>query len=167
MMAALLSVSATYGTAFAQESDLRVDRQHSLHTILAGAGAVVGDDSEGKRSFFKMGLVPVADSETEYEVKRGMFMVGNHDNREKYSVIADSWTVSVSADESSYDASGKAESKEGKIYDVSISGDKISDLENGVLYYVTGTVTGDDNEVYDLFYISALKERTPSIQTTS
>lgn len=166
MMASILSVSATYNTAFAQESDLAVDRQFHPRTFLGGVGAVVGEDSEGKRSYFRMGIVPVTDSETEYEVKRGAFMVGKHDNRERYSVIADSWQISVSVDKSSFDASGKAENNEGEIYDISISGDKISDLENGVLYYVTGTATGDDGEIHDIFYISALKERTPSIPTT-
>ena len=96
-------------------------------------------------------------------------MVGTikNDTREKYSVIADSWKITVSADKTSFDASGQAESEDGEIYDVVISGDKISDLENGTLYYVTGTATGDDGEVHDLFYISALKERTPPIDTTS
>ena len=168
-MAAVLSISATYNTAFAQESDVPTDRPIHPHTVFGGMGAAVAEDGEGKRSFFKMGIVQVADSETEFEVKRGAFMVGSvkHDSREKYSVIAESWNITVSADKTSFDASGQAESEDGKIYDVSISGDKISDLENGDLYYVTGTATGDDGEVHDLFYISAIKERIRSVDTTS
>ena len=166
MMAAMLSVSVTYSTAFAQESDLAVDRELHPRTLLSGVGGVVSETDEGKRSYFKIGIVPVADSETEFDVKRGAFMVGKHDNRERFSVVADSWQISVSAEKSSYDASGIAENKEGESYDVILSGDKISDLENGTLYYVTGTATGEDGEVYDLFYISALTERLPSIQTS-
>ena len=178
MMAAVLSVSATYNTAFAQVSDVSTDRKISdvptdralhPHTVFGGVGAAVAEDGEGKRSYFRMGIVPIGDSETEFEVKRGAFMVGTikNDTREKYSVIADSWKITVSADKTSFDASGQAESEDSEIYDVVISGDKISDLENGTLYYVTGTATGDDGEVHDLFYISALKERTPPIDTTS
>ena len=169
MMAAVLSISATYNTAFAQVSDVPTDRVQHPHTVFGGVGAAVAEDGEGKRSYFRMGIVPVADSETEFEVKRGAFMVGTikHDNREKYSVIAESWKITESADKTSFDASGQAESEDGEIYDVSISGDKISDLENGTLYYVTGTATGDDGEVHDLFYISKIAERTPSVDTAS
>jgi hypothetical protein len=178
MMAAVLSVSATYNTAFAQVSDVPTDRKISdvpmdranqPHTVFGGVGAAVADDGEGKRSYFRMGLVPVSDSETEFEVKRGAFMVGSvkHDNREKYSVIADSWKITVSTDKTSFDASGQAEIEDGEIYDVIINGDRISTLENGDLYYVTGTATGDDGEVHDLFYISAIKERIRSVDTTS
>jgi hypothetical protein len=169
MVATMLSISVTYNTAFAQVSDVSTDRPIHPHTVFGGVGAAVSEDGEGKRSYFRMGIVPVTDSETEFEVKRGTFMVGgiNHDNREKYSVIADSWQITVSADKASFDASGQAENEDGEIYDVSISGDKISDLENGDLYYVTGTATGDDGEVHDLFYISVIKERIRSADTTS
>ena len=167
MMAAMLSVSAISSTAFAQESDSIEDRQLHQQTILSGVGGVVNEEDQGKRSYFKIGIVPTSDSETEFDVKRGAFMVGKHDNREKYTVVAESWQISVSADKLSYAASGTVENKEGKFYDVRISGDKISDLENGVLYYVTGTAINDNDEVYNLFYISALTERIPSIQATS
>jgi len=178
MMAAVLSVSATYNTAFAQVSDVPSDRIASdvttdrpihSHTVFGGMGAAVAEDGEGKRSYFRMGIVQVADSETEFEVKRGVFMVGTikNDNREKYSVITESWKITVSTDKTSFDASGQAESEDGEIYDVSISGDKIADLENGDLYYVTGTATDDDGEVHDLFYISAIKERIRSVDATS
>jgi len=168
MMAAVLSVSATYNTAFAQVSDVVTDRPIHPHIIFGGVGAAVAEDGEGARSLFRMGIVPVADSTTEFEVKRGAFMIGaiKHDNREKYSVIAESWKITVSADKTSFDASGQAKSEDGKIYDVNISGDKISDLENGDLYYVTGTATSDDDKVHDLFYISAIKERTASDKST-
>lgn len=171
MMTVILSLSVTYSTAFAQESDVEIrDRPIQSHTILGGAGAAVGDDDQGWRSHFRMGIVESQnddpDAHTEYTVNRGVFIVGKYDNRHYYSVIPDTWEMSVSPNEKSFDASGKVENKEGKIFDIEISGDEISDLQNGTLYFVTGTAVGDDEE-YDLFYISALKERIPSIHTTS
>ena len=173
MMAAILSVSITYNTAFAQESDLRAevtDRPIHPGTYLAGSGVVVNEDDNAFRSHFRMGIVESQTTDNghiEYDVKRGVFLVGKHDDRQNYSVIPDTWQLSVSPNMKSFDASGKVENKEGKVYDVQISGDEISSLEHGNLYYVTGTVTGPDGEVYELFYISALTDRTPSIQTDS
>jgi hypothetical protein len=54
----------------------------------------------------------------------------------------------------------------GKTYEIEISGDEISNLEHGTLYFVTGTATNDDGEVYELFYISPLVERTPSTESS-
>jgi hypothetical protein len=71
----------------------------------------------------------------------------------------------VSPNEKSFDASGEVENQDGLVYEVEISGDEISDLENGSLYFVSGTAIGN-GEVYELFYISGLVDRT-SIQTTS
>jgi len=178
MMAILLSISVTYNTAFAQISDeltdrkildVSIDRPIHLHTVFGGVGVAVSEDGEEKRSYFRMGIAPVTDSETEFEVKRGVFMIGTikHDNREKYSVIADSWKITVSADKTTFEASGQAENEDGEIYDVSILGNKISDLKSGDLYYITGTATGDDGEVHDLFYISVIKEKIRSVDTTS
>ncbi len=173
MMAAMLSVSFTYTTAFAQESDLRIeraDRPIHIGTFLVGNGAAVGEDDSGWRSHFKMGIVESESNDsghTQYEVKRGVFAVGKHNERHLYSVISDTWEVSVSPNMKSFDASGKVENQEGKVYDVEISGDEISDLQHGTLYYVSGTATGSDGEEYDLFYISALVEKTPSTQATT
>ena len=171
-MAAMLSVSVTYSTAFAQESDVEpqvIDRPYRLHTILIGTGAAVGEDDHGLRSHFRMGIVPVSEvtdvaSDVNYEVKRGKFIVGKHDNRHVFTVIPDTWTITVSSDKTTYDASGTVENKAGEVYDVKITGDKISDLQRGNLYYVTGTVAGADGEVYDLFYISAMFDRTPIVK---
>jgi hypothetical protein len=170
MMTAILSVSVTYSTAFAQESDRGV-KPERLHTgtYLAGSGAAVSEDDNAMRSHFRMGIVQTQTNDnghTEYEVKRGVFVVAKHDNRQHFSVIADSWEVSVSPNQKSFDASGIVENQEGKIYDIEISGDEISNLENGTLYFVTGTAT-NEGEVYDLFYISLLVERIPSIQSAS
>ena len=171
MMIAMLSVSATYSTAFAQESKAEAtERPIHQGTYLVGTGAVVGEDDNAWRSHFKMGIVESQTDDkghTEYEVKRGVFIVGKHDTRHEYSVIPDTWQVSVSPNMKSFDASGEVENTEGEIYDVEISGDEISDVENGNLYYVTGTAIDEDGKVYDLFYISALKDRIPTIQTTS
>ena len=165
MMAAILSISATYSTAFAQESEVEIrDRPIQPHTILGGAGAAVGEDDQGWRSFFRLGTVESQTGDNghkEYEVKRGIFIVGKQDIRHKYSVVPTSWEFSVSPNEKSFDASGQVENEEGKTFDVEISGNEISDLQNGTLYYVTGTAVGEDGEVYDLFYISALKDRIP------
>ena len=172
MMVALLSTSVVYNTAFAQEFDKeRQLSERPLHTgtFLAGSGAAVSEDDQAWRSHFKMGLEESQTDDNghaEYDVKRGVFIVGKHDQRHIFSVMAETWQVSVSPNDKSFDASGKVENKEGKIYDIEISGDELSDLENGNLYFVTGTATGPDGEVYDLFYISALKDRT-SIQATS
>ncbi len=169
----MLSVSFTYSTAFAQESELRVertDRPNYFGTFLVGNGAAVGEDDSGWRSHFKMGIFETETDDsghTEYEVKRGVFAVGKQDERRFYSVIPDTWEVSVSPNMKSFDASGKVENQEGEIYDVEISGDEISNLQHGNLYYVTGSATGSDGEEYNLFYISALVERNPSTQTTS
>ena len=171
MMAAILSVSVTYSTAFAQESDIERKSADRLHigTFLAGSGAAVSEDDNAMRSHFRMGIIESQTDDnghTEYEVKRGVFIVGKHDNREHFSVIPDTWEVSVSPNMKSYDASGKVENSEDKVYEVEVSGDEISNLEHGSLYYVSGTATSDKGEVYDLFYISALVERTPSIEST-
>lgn len=172
MMAAILSVSVTYSTAFAQESEREMKLERPLHggTYLAGSGAAVSEDDNAMRSHFRMGIVETQTNDnghTEYEVKRGVFVVGKHDNRQHFSVIADSWEVSVSPNQKSFDASGIVENQEGKIYDIEISGEEISNLENGILYFVTGTAINDNGEVYNIFYISPLVERISSIQSTS
>lgn len=172
MMAAILSVSVTYSTAFAQESEREMKLERPLHTgtYLAGSGAAVSEDDNAKRSHFRMGIVETQTNDnghTEYEVKRGVFVVAKHDNRQHFSVIADTWEVSFSPNQKSFDASGTVQNREGKIYDIEISGEEISNLEYGTLYFVTGTAINEDGEVYDIFYISPLVERIPSIQSTS
>jgi hypothetical protein len=173
MMAAILSVSVTYSTAFAQESEreMKLDKR-PLHTgtYLVGSGAAISEDDNAMRSHFRMGIVETQTNDnghTEYEVKRGVFVVAKHDQRQHFSVIADSWEVSVSPNQKSFDASGTVENQEGKVFDVELSGEEISNLEHGTLYFVTGTATNDDGEVYELFYISPLVERIPSIPSTS
>ena len=173
-MSAMLSLSISYNNAFAQQSDLEVevvDRPVHSRTILVGAGAVVGEDDQGWRSHFRMGIVsePQIDdsnSDAELTVKRGMFVVGKHDTRQFYSVIPDTWEIQVRSDEGNFEASGTVENKEGKVFDVKVEGEKISDLQKGNLYYVTGSATNDDGDVYDLFYISALVEKEPSIKNS-
>ena len=173
MMAAILSVSVTYSTAFAQEPEIEMKLgERPLHTgtYLGGSGAAVSENDNAMRSHFRMGIVETQTNDnghTEYEVKRGVFFVGKHDDRQHFSVIADSWEVSVSPNQKSFDASGTVESQEGKVFDVELSGEEISNLVHGTLYFVTGTATNDDGEVYELFYISPLVERTPSIESTS
>jgi len=173
-MSAMLSLSVTYSPAFAQQSDLEVevvDRPVHSRTILAGAGAVVGEDDQGWRSHFRMGVVsePQTDdsnSDSELSVKRGVFVIGKHDNRHFYSVIPETWEIEVKADKENFEASGTVENKEGKTYDVKMKGEKISDLQNGNLYYVTGTAINEDGDEYELFYISPIVEREHSIQTS-
>ena len=172
MMAAMLSVSLTYSTAFAQEPEREMKLgERSLHagTYLAGSGAAVSEDDNAMRSHFRMGIVETQTNDnghTEYEVKRGVFFVGKHDNRQHFSAIADTWEVSVNPNQKSFDASGTVENPEGKIYDIEISGDEISNLEYGTLYFVTGTAANEDGEVYDLFYISPLVERISSTESS-
>lgn len=172
MMAAILSVSVVYDTAFAQESEREVKfEERSLHsgTFLAGSGVAVSEDDNAMRSQFRMGIVETQTNDsghTEYEVKRGVFFVGKHDDRQHFSAIADSWEVSISPNQKSFDASGTVENQEGKIWNIEMSGDEISNLEYGTLYFVTGSATNDDGEVYDLFYISPLVERIPSIESS-
>lgn len=172
MMAAILSVSVTYSTAFAQEPQREMKPERHLYagTFLVGSGVAVSEDDNAMRSHYRMGIVETQTNDnghTEYEVKRGVFFVGKHDNRQHFSVIADTWEVSVSPNQKSFDASGTVESQEGKVFDLEISGEEISNLEHGTLYFVSGTATNAEGEVYDLFYISPLVERTPSIQSTS
>ena len=173
MMTAVLSLSITYDSAFAQESEREkksTDRHLYSGTFLVGSGVAVSEDDNALRSHFKMQIVETETNDSghiEYEVNRGVFFAGKHNDRQQFSVIADTWEVSVSPNQKSFDASGEVENQEGKVYDIEISGDEISNLEHGTLYYVTGKATGDDGEVYDLFYISALVERIPSIQTAS
>ena len=172
MMAVILSISVTYSTAFAQEPERGMKLERPLHTgtFLVGNGVAVSEDDNAMRSHYRMGIVETQTNDnghTEYEVKRGVFVVAKHDNRQHFSVIADTWEVSVSPNQKSFDASGTAENQEGKTWEIEMSGDEISNLEYGTLYFVTGTATSDEGEVYDLFYISPLVERTPSIQSTS
>lgn len=172
MMAVLLSSSIAYNNAFAQEFERerpQSDRLPKMGTFLAGNGAAVSDDQQGWRSHFRMGLEESETGDnghTEYTVKRGVFAVGKHDHRNTFSIVSDTWIVSVNQNDKSFDASGKVEDQEGNVYDVEISGDKISDLAHGNLYYITGTATGSDGEKYSLFYISAMIDGT-SIQTDS
>ena len=172
MMAAILSVSLTYSSAFAQEPEREMksnERHLYTGTFLVGNGVAVSEDENALRSHFRMGIVESQTDDSghaEFEVKRGVFFAGKHDDRQHLTVIADTWEVSVSPNQKSFDASGTVENQEGEVYEIEISGDEISNLEQGTLYYVTGTAT-DDDEVYDLFYISALAEKTPSIQPAS
>jgi hypothetical protein len=172
VMAAMLSVSVTYSTAFAQESDVAVEaieKPIHLRTVLVGTGAVVAEDDHGYRSHFRMGIVAdpsVTDvaSDVNYEVKRGKFIVGKYDDRRIYSVMPDTWTVTVSADKTVFDANGQVENRAGEVFDVMISGEKISDLQRGNLYYVSGFASNEDGEMYDLFYISALFDKNPTVR---
>jgi len=133
MMVAILSVSATYSTAFAQEPEREMklgERHLPTGTILVGSGAAVSEDDNAMRSHFRMGIVETQANDNghiEYEVKRGVFFVGKHDDRQHFSVNADTWEVSVSPNQKSFDASGVVENQEGKTYDIEISGDKISE----------------------------------------
>lgn len=171
-MAALISTSVVYETAFAQEYERErklSDRPLHIGTLLAGSGAAVSEENNPWRSHFKMALEEVETDDNghaQYEVNRGVFAVGKHDHRQKFSVIADTWQVSVSPNEKSFDASGEVENQDGLVYEVEISGDEISDLENGSLYFVSGTATGN-GEVYELFYISGLVDRTSTQPTSS
>ena len=173
MMTAILSISLTYSSAFAQESerDFKSEERHRYFgTFLAGSGAAVSQEDNAMRSHFKLGIVELQTNDnghTEYEVKRGVFAVAKHDQRQHFSVIADTWQVSLSPNGKSFDASGTVENQEGKTYEIEISGDELSNLVHGALYFVSGIATGEDGEVYDLFYISALVERTPTIQSSS
>lgn len=172
VMVAILSVSVIFSTAFAQESEREIklgERSHYSGTFLVGSGVAVSEEDNAMRSHFRMGIIETETNDnghTEYEVKRGGFFVGKHDDRQHFSVIADTWKVSVSPNQKSFDASGKVENEKGKTYDIEISGDEISNLEYGILYFVTGTAINDDGEVYDLFYISPLVERIPSIESS-
>lgn len=173
-MSAMLSLSVAYNPALAQQSDSdveAVDRPVHSRIILAGAGAVVGEDDQGWRSHFKMGVISESqtsdsNSDTEFSIKRGVFVIGKHDNRQFYSVIPETWEIEVRPDKENFEASGTVENREDKIYDVKMEGEKISNLQNGNLYYITGTATSEDGDVYELFYISALVEREHSIQTS-
>lgn len=171
-MAAMLSVSVTYSTAFAQESDLEpqaIDKPNRPHTVLVGTGAAVSEDDHGWRSYFRMGIVSEpqttdVDADVEYKIKRGKFIVGSHENRHVYHVVPDTWMISVSPDKETFDATGTVENKNGKVFDVMITGEKISDLQRGNLYYVTGFASNADGEIFDLFYISAMFDRTPTVK---
>lgn len=172
MMAVLLSSSVVYNTAFAQNLERErqlSDRPLNIGTILVGSGAAVSEDNHAWRSHFKMGIEEVQtvdNGHTEFEVKRGVFVIGNPDQRHVLSVMSDTWQVSVSPNEKSFEASGNVENEDGQIYEIEISGEEISILEHGNLYYVAGTATNSEGEVFNLFYISALIDRT-SIETTS
>lgn len=171
LMAVLISTSVVYETAFAQEFEKErklSDRPMHMGTFLAGSGAAVSEEDKPWRSHFRMGLEEVQTDDNghaQYDVKRGVFAVGKHDERHVFSVISDTWQISVSPNEKSFDASGQVENQDGLVYEVEISGDEISDLENGSLYFVSGTATGN-GEVYELFYISGLVDRT-AIQSAS
>ncbi len=170
VMAVMLSLSLTYSRAFAQESDIErqaVDKIVRPHTILTGTGAAVGEDNHGWRSHFRLGIIsetPDTDVAPEYKVKQGMFVVGKQDNRHVFSVIPDTWTISVRSDKTSFDASGQVENRDGKIIDIKITGEKIAELQHGNLYNVKGTASDGDGKVYDLFYFSTMYDRNPSIR---
>jgi len=172
MMAIILSVSVTYDNAFAQVQEREVkleERSLRIGTFLVGSGAAVSEDDNAMRSHFRMGIVETQTNDsghTEYEVKRGVFIVGKHDDRQHFSVIADTWEISVSPNQKSFDALGTVENQEGKTWDIEMSGNEISNLEYGTLYFVTGIATGDGGEVYDLFYISPLVKRIPSVESS-
>ena len=172
LMAALISTSVVYETAFAQE----FERERKLSekpphqgTFLVGSGAAVSEEDKPWRSHFKMGLTEVqteGNGHEQYEVYRGIFAVGKHDQRQIFSVLPETWQVSVGPNEKSFEASGEVENQDGIVYEIEISGDEVSDLENGNLYFVSGTATGNGEE-YELFYISGLIDRTSNQSTSS
>lgn len=170
VMAAMLSVSMTYSTAFAQETDLErpvIDKQTRPHTVLVGTGAAVSEDDQGWRSHFRMGIVSEnqdTDVSPEYKVKQGTFVIGIKDTRHGFSIVPDTWTISVRSDKTSFDASGTVENRDGKTLDVKITGEKIADLKQGNLYMVKGVASDDDGKMFELFYISAMHDRNPTIR---
>ena len=175
VMAAMLSVSMTYSTAFAQETDLQrpvIEKHVRPHTVLVGTGAAVSADEQGWRSHFRMGIVSEnqnTDVAQELKIKQGTFVVGKKDGRHVFSVIPDTWTIEIRDDKTSFDASGTVENREGKTFDVKITGEKIAELQHGNLYMVKGVAVSSDSDerTYDLFYISAMHDRSPSIRPAS
>jgi hypothetical protein len=161
LMLTMFTSSIAYSNAFAQETDVEILPEHRpAVTFMAGAGAAVSqEDDHGYRSHFKLGMVQVQDDdEVQLEVKRGKFVAAH----KAYHIVPDTWKVEVSSDGEEFEASGIVENDEGNFIDIEIKGEKIRDLQRGALYYVTGEATDGETE-WDLYYISAMFERTPRI----
>jgi len=162
VMSVMLSVLATYNVAFAQESD------DSSFTTLHATGALVDQaNNNGHRSTLWLGFEKdpantEEDSDSDYEVNRATLVLRKYDDSKVFSfhifsVVPDSWTMTVNSDNTEFEATGEVHTGDGIVYDLEINGEFMSEMENGNLYLINGTFSGDD-ETYDIFFISVMQD---------
>ncbi|GIU71134.1 MAG: hypothetical protein KatS3mg003_0613 [Candidatus Nitrosocaldaceae archaeon] len=140
-ISAILMLIATI-PAFAEESTNKV--------YGVGFGVAVDDSNDAHRSKMLFALkVTSNDTDTEYEVKRGLLTIRFVHERDNYLAIADTWTVSVSEDKQTFHAEGKMLDSNDEEHDVVLEGELLHDTNQGLLYIVKGTL---DDE-YNLYYL--------------
>jgi len=168
---ALLSSSLSYGTVFAEkieekENGIRVQR---TATVAVGTGGAVDSEGQGYRSHFKL-LVNQIVSDAEDKSDDGRFSIQKgkisiiDDGKTTYNIIPDTWTVRISDDKNEFKAEGKVTDDAESQYSVIVRGEKIRDINHGVMYYVTGELIGESQNL-ELYYVSAIIHRTPHFRT--
>lgn len=164
-MLLLVAASVSYAMpAMAQENgeeqqNERPQRQRAK-TLAIGIGAAVDPDEDKMyRSHFKLGLQKASEeSETDFVVKRGIFVINDEGSPVRYPAIPETWEVEVREDHSAFNAEGNVEDSDGNVFSVELKGELLRETEHGALFVVKGEFSGDGEE-YELYYISAVIKR--------
>ncbi len=128
---------------------LAVDDADRTH--LRGAGIAIDNENVSHKS----GIWIALNTTDGYEVKRGfIFVIYGFHERGIYHLAADTWSVTVSEDKSTFTAEGKVVSDEVE-YTASIEGEFLRDTKAGKIYLVTGNIVDSDgNIIVDLYYLA-------------
>ncbi|MGI0029312.1 MAG: hypothetical protein ACREAQ_06335 [Nitrososphaera sp.] len=161
----LAAIAFSPTTAMAQESDRkerlersvdRIDdaRYHRLGIHVAkGAGiATDTETNENYRSGFRVIVQKVNDTESEFEVKRGMLGIFVEGQREIYTMLPETWSITLSEDGDVFEASGQVQNAEEQVFDVNLEGYFAMHTRLGNLWSIEGSLEGEDKD-YDLHYV--------------
>lgn len=136
--------------------------RHRTSAVTFGAGAAVDAEGNLHRSHYRMGLVELTASASEYSVKKGQFVIRDSKIRSSFATVENTWKITINNDV--FSATGKVKDSSANTYDVSLTGSKIRSLKDGNLYRVEGKFVGNGVE-YELHYLSAIFKK--SIPATS
>jgi hypothetical protein len=144
-----------------ERADRPIDRPHRAVTVATGLGGAIEADSM-HRSHIHIAAVKSADTgrnstdvNTDYNVERGLLIIGSRNSAQKFEIVPDTWSIDVREGSSAFSAEGKVEDRAGNQYSVSLNGSLKADTENGNLYFVEGKLDTDrsDRRTVELYYL--------------
>lgn len=94
------------------------------------------------------------DSSKQFQLLRGGIMINDNGTRIKYSIINETWSITLS--EGKFVATGAVQDEEGNEYQVSLKGNAIRRSVRGVQMLIEGELNGNESS-FKLQYITVLK----------